>query len=208
MYKDDLVAGRPYALRRNGDRRTLLKVTFRGTTYKRQAKVRFEDGELAGLEDWVTTRELVCPWGERKMMLRDEERAARLQAASSESWDRVYEDAISDVLTASGEETGSTRVWDTWEGRATRLWARAGLPGSPLEDDPSNYVDRFGGWHLSFETALKAAKAFAAREPDLVDLFISEWEDRLRAEGYEPEKRTSTASSANGLPAMRWPGLG
>lgn len=85
MHKDDLVAGRTYALRRNGDRGTLVKVTFRGTTYKRQAKVRFEDGELAGLEDWVTTRELVSPWGERKRMLRDEERAARLLAASSES---------------------------------------------------------------------------------------------------------------------------
>lgn len=69
------------------------------------------------------------------------------------------------------------------------MWARAGLPGSPLEDDPNNYVDRYGEWHLSYETALKAAKAFAAREPDLVELFVSEWEDRLRAEGYEPGKR-------------------
>lgn len=189
MRRDDLVAGRAYALRRNGARGALVKVSFRGTTYKRQAKVRFEDGELAGLEDWVTTRELVCPWGERKAMLRDEERAARLQTASSESWDRVYEDAVSDVLTASGEENGFTGIWDTSEGRATRLWARAGLPGSPLEYDPNNYIDRYGGWHLSFETALQAAKDFAAREPDLVELFVSEWEDRMKSEGYAPGMR-------------------
>ncbi|MEU5852253.1 hypothetical protein [Saccharopolyspora shandongensis] len=43
----------------------------------RQCRVHYEDGELQGLEEWVPTRLLACPWGERKALLRDEGRAAR-----------------------------------------------------------------------------------------------------------------------------------
>ncbi|MGC4154508.1 MAG: hypothetical protein QM628_15720 [Propionicimonas sp.] len=189
MQKGDLVTGRRYALRQFGAPDTLVKVRFLGVVHKRHAKVRFEDGDLAGLDDWVTTRELVCPWVDRQRMLRDEERAARLRAACHESWDEVHERAISMVFEASGEENGFTRTWDTSEGRATRLWSRAGFDGSPLDDDPLNYVDRHGEWHLSFETALKAAKGFAGRGPEMVTMYVSDWEDRLKAEGFQPGRR-------------------
>lgn len=189
MLKGDLVAGRKYALRQKKDRTTLVKVTFRGVLHGSQVKVRFDDGELAGLEDWVTTRELVCPWGERKTLLRDEACAAALEKNNYGHWDRVYEDAISEVFTASGEETGFMRKWNTDEGSATRLWARAGLSGSPLDADVCNYVDRAGRWHLSFDTALQAAKGFAAQEPALVDLYCSDEEEKYRAQGYEPGNR-------------------
>jgi hypothetical protein len=41
-------------------------------------------------------------------------------------------------------------------------------------------------WHLSFATAVKAAEAFAAAEPEMVDLYLRGWEERLKAEGFEP----------------------
>jgi hypothetical protein len=45
--------------------------------------------------------------------------------------------------------------------------------------------------HLSFATATRACQTFAAAEPDLVDLYLRDWEDRLRAEGFEPGNRHS-----------------
>jgi hypothetical protein len=39
----------------------------------------FEDGLLPGLEEFVQTRQLVIPWGERKALLRDEERMERIR---------------------------------------------------------------------------------------------------------------------------------
>ncbi|MEU5852254.1 hypothetical protein [Saccharopolyspora shandongensis] len=89
-------------------------------------------------------------------------------------------------MTASGEYGGFVRRWDTDAASAERYWARAGLDGSPLDDHPANYRDRHGTWHLMFATALKAAQGFAAAEPDMVDLYLRGWEERLRAEGFEP----------------------
>ena len=189
MLKGDLVAGHKYALRQKSDRTTLIEVTYRGLIHGSQVKVRFDDGELTGLEDWVTTRELVCPWGERKALLRDEAHAEALEKNNYEHWDRAYDNAISIVFEASGEETGFIRKWNTNEGSATRLWARAGLPGSPLDADPHNYVDREGRWHLSFDTALQAAMGFAAHEPEIVDLYCSDQEEEYRVQGYEPGSR-------------------
>jgi hypothetical protein len=43
--------------------------------------------------------------------------------------------------------------------------------------------------NLPYETALEFARAFAAAEPEPCIHYIAEWEDRLRAEGYEPGQR-------------------
>lgn len=210
MRKDDLAKGKKYALRPKdlGGDDPLVKVTFVGPVRGRQCRVRYEDGELKGLEEWVPTRLLACPWGERTALLRDEERAGRLAAADADVWDKVTEDAISSVMTASGEYGGFQRRWDTDAASAQRYWARAGLEGSPLDDHPANYRDRHGMWHLTFATALKASQAFAAVEPELVDLYLRGWEERLKAEGFEPEKAMRTISCENGLRVMHWPAPG
>lgn len=80
MRKDDLVKGRKYALRPQGSGRgdPLVMTRVVGPARGRQCRIRYEDGELQGLEEWVQTRLLVCAWGERKAYLRDEECAGRL----------------------------------------------------------------------------------------------------------------------------------
>jgi hypothetical protein len=88
------------------------------------------------------------------------------------------------VMTASGEYGGFLKSWTTDPAAAKRFWGRARLSGSPLDYDGVNFVDRNGQWHLSFATATCACQAFAAAEPDLVDLYLRDWEDRLRAEGF------------------------
>ena len=52
-------------------------------------------------------------------------------------------------------------------------------------------TDRGGQLHLPYETAFQFAQAFAAAEPEPCIHYIQEWEDRLRAEGYEPGCRVS-----------------
>ena len=89
-------------------------------------------------------------------------------------------------MIASGEYSGFGKRWETDAAAAERYWARARLEGSPLDDHPANYRDRHGRWFLTFATALKASRAFAAAEPELVDLHIRGWEERLKAEGFEP----------------------
>ncbi|MFC0674525.1 hypothetical protein [Brachybacterium hainanense] len=191
MKKDELAKGRKYALRPKGSRTgdPLIKVTYIGPVHVRQCRIRYEGGELEGLDEWILTRQLVCLWKERKELLRDEERAARLEAANKLAWDGVSEEAISAVMIASGEYTGFQRRWDTDAASAERYWARGRLSGTPFVDDPANYQDRHGRWHLSFRTAFKAAEAFAAAEPELVDLYLRSWEDSLKAEGFEPGNR-------------------
>ncbi len=63
MKKSNLVAGQHYALRPSGSNESdaLVKVTFLGANHGLKVKVGFEDGELAGLDEWVTTRSLALP---------------------------------------------------------------------------------------------------------------------------------------------------
>jgi hypothetical protein len=60
-----------------------------------------------------------------------------------------------------------------------------------LEHHPANFVDTHLTWQLTFQTAQYAAEAFAAAEPDAVDLYLRRWEDELRAEGFIQGNRHS-----------------
>ena len=195
MRRSDLVPGANYALRTRGGAdataEPFLKVAFLGPIHKDQVRVRYESGGLAGVEDWVRTRHLACPWKERKRLLRDEERAARIDQIDQMVWDQVTADAVDAVMTASGEYGGFIRRWTTDRGRAERFWMRGGLEGLPISDHPANFEDRHGTWHLTLETAVKACQAFAAAEPELIDLYLRGWEEQLKAEGFQPGNRYS-----------------
>jgi hypothetical protein len=194
MQKSDLVSGRMYAMRvrgHGGGDRPFVKVRYDGRDRKDQVHVRYESGDLSGLEEWVRTRHLACPWGDLTALQRDEERMARLREMSADAGDRVVEEAISAVFTASGEYGGFIRIWNTDPASADRLWKRAGLAGSPLDHHPANFQDRHGTWNLTFQTAQHVAEAFAAVEPEAVDLYLRGWEEELRAEGFSPGNRHS-----------------
>lgn len=192
MRKSDLVAGRLYALRVRGrvsEDEPFVRVRFDGRVHMDQVHVRYESSDLAGLEEWVRTRHLAARWGDRKALLQDEERMAHLRTVSAETGDRVVEEAISAVFTASGEYGGFIRLWVTDPEPAQRLWDRARLSGNPLDHHQANFVNRHGVWHLTFQTAQHAAEAFAAAEPEAVDLYLRGWEDELRATGFMPGNR-------------------
>lgn len=211
MLASELVTGRSYAQRAEPRNREspLRKVVFVGPARSGKARIRHAEGELDGLEEWAPSRTLVCRWGERAAFLRDETRLAAIKEATDRHYDSVVEDAISDVLTATGEEGGFSNIWSLDPDKARRLWDRAGLDGEP-DDHPLAFIDRHGTLHLPYETTLRFAQAFAAAEPESVILYIQEWEDRLRAEGYEPGNRHShdflrTMRPAHAL-ARQWAG--
>jgi len=192
MIAADLVKGRNYAQRVKPTDAScpLHKVTFIGPAKAGKAKVRHADGDLGGLEEWVPTRTMMAPWGQRQAFLRDESRWNVLQQVATRDYDPVVEEAISTVFEATGDETGFIRVWSVDPQRAQRLWRRAGLPGGP-DRHPLAYTDRHAQLNLPWETALEFAQAFAAAEPESCIHYIQEWEDRLRAEGYQPGNRVS-----------------
>ena len=191
MQSSELTKGRLYAWCESplGVSPGFVRVRFRGPARAGKAKILWEEGDLRGLEEWVSTRQLLCPWGERLALLRDRRRQADLERDSDEILDPVVERAISLVLTATGEERGFDRTWTPRVGKAQRLWQRAGLPGDP-RDEPLAFVDRNGRLHLGYASALKFAMAFAASDPESCVHLIERSESKLRAEGYLPGSRS------------------
>lgn len=191
MNRGDLVEGRAYALRVKGapSEDPFVKAVYVGPARSHQVKVRHSGGDLDGLVEWVKTANIACSWGERRAVARDEKRQrALVQAAKADRVD-VWEDAISVVFEAIGEEGGFTRTWDTTRDTAERTWDRAGLDGNPLMFDILNYTDRHGDVHLSYRTALHVAQAFASAEPETVELHIRITTERLKSEGFQPGNR-------------------
>jgi hypothetical protein len=100
-----LEIGRRYAFRekRISDS-PLLKVKLLDIVGRKgKVKVRFEDGPHPGLEEYVSTRQLIIPWARRNALLRDEERSARLDEYARTVHDKALMEAASAVLAATGE---------------------------------------------------------------------------------------------------------
>jgi len=187
MNGKDLVQGKKYAVRLRAQDHdgSIEKVVFVGVLRSQQAKVRWVDGVDSGREGWIRTQQLLCPWGERRAFLRDEESAAALAAEYRRDRDPVVEDAIDHVMTSSGEVGGYIRAWREEPAVIQRMWSRAKLKGEPL-DQPGAFADRHGRWHLSWRSAQLWSQAFAAQEPETVNLYLDHIERELLAEGHVP----------------------
>ncbi|MDX6230975.1 MAG: hypothetical protein QOI76_4365, partial [Frankiales bacterium] len=125
MYAGDLDPTKFYALRHPAglDPPGMIKVRVTSAPRKQKIKICYVEGDLEGLEEWVTTRSLICEWGGRTRIHRDEQRERELAAASALVWDRALEEAINTVFDATGEDIcwykGSCRVSIAV---AERLW--------------------------------------------------------------------------------------
>ena len=87
MQYNEIGVGQKYAFRqRLSTSEPLLQVQVIEKTGRRgQVKIRRVTEPYEGLEEWVTSRQLVVPWTERKALLRDEERAKRFDEARRKS---------------------------------------------------------------------------------------------------------------------------
>jgi hypothetical protein len=217
VYSSELEIGRHYAYReKRGAGSPMLKVKLQDILVGRKGKlkVRFEDGPYPGLEDYISTRQLVCPWGERRAVLRDEERAARLEEYVRRSGlaDAALVEAASSVLAASGEPSASAEAITAMDERELqRILDRAGIDTEPVALHPLAYRDRTGWLHMPLEAAIGVAKAFAAAEPRTVTMYLDDREEEYRLLGNQPGDRAYHNLLREMSPgfalARRWAGL-
>jgi hypothetical protein len=190
MQTASLVEGRYYVFREKPRAGTpMLKAKLVEKVGRRgHVKIRFEDGPHPGLEEYINVRQLVVPWGERKALVRDDERLARI--AETVRRDPAREEAIGTVLAASGEPSAGAGEWLTMpEDELQRIVDRAGLGEQAAELHPLGFVDRRGEVHLPLDGAERLARAFAAAEPENVLMYIDDREEELKRRGNVPGDR-------------------
>lgn len=193
MDKHLIEVGRKYALREKVSagqpliQVQVLELTGRGS----QVKVRRLSEPHEGLEEYVKTRQLLVPWGERQALLKDEERAMRFDEAR-QGRNQALAGAIRTVMEATGYSDGGADDDGTVHMTAAALREIARLAGLPqnLEDmHEAAYVDRYGEMHLPVGLAERLAHAYASAEPEMVLMSIEDDENELKAKGYEPGER-------------------
>jgi hypothetical protein len=186
MEGHQLVIGRTYAFReKRSTGSPLLKVKLLDKIGRKgKLKVRFEDGPHPGLEEYVSTRQIVIAWGERKALLRDEEREQRLAEYEKGRDDKAVRDAVDAVLTATGESGGGY-----YEFELQRTLDRAGVQTAPADLHPLAFTDRHGVAQVPLEALAAVATAFAAAEPQTVVGYLDDQEEELRLRGNQPGDR-------------------
>ena len=189
MQTSELVEGRFYAfrIRRSGPLEKVMLVSKVGR--RGHIKIRHEEGEHPGLEEYANTRQLVVPWGEVKALLRDEERLERI-SETVVGRDSARQEAISTVLAASGEPSAYCGEWLSMpEDELQRFIDRAGLDESPTDLHPLAFKDRHGEVHVPIDGAERLARSFAAAEAENVVMYVDDQENELRLRGNVPGDR-------------------
>jgi hypothetical protein len=137
MDSASLTVGKLYAFREKRQPGVpLLKVKLLAKVGRGgKVQVRFEDGPFPGLEEYIHTRQLVVPWGERQAFLKDEVRLERIKEASAAYSDKAKGDAVEAIFeilarafAAAEPETVLTYI----EGEEEEMRARGYLPGERI----------------------------------------------------------------------------
>jgi hypothetical protein len=129
----EIGAGTPTA--RNAGRAT--RCSRSGCSTRSVAKERSRSASRTdrhpGLEEYVSTRQLVVPWGQRHAVLRDETLAAALDAHAVQVADPALGEAASAVLESTGEPGAGATALGTMmsESGLQRIIDRAGLTSAP-----------------------------------------------------------------------------
>ena len=192
MDKSQIEVGRRYAMREKVSAgQPLIQVQVLEIARGTQVKVRRLSEPHEGLEEFVRTRQLLVPWGERQAFLKDEE-LARIFDEARQRPNQALHGAIETVMEATGYADGGADDDGTVHMEAVELREIARLAGLPqnLEDlHEAAYVDRCGEMHLPVEVAEQLAHAYASAEPEMVLMSIEDFESEYKAKGYEPGQR-------------------
>jgi hypothetical protein len=215
MEGHQLQIGRRYAYReKRGPCYPILKVKLLDKVGRKgKIKIRFEDGPHPGLEEYVSTRQLVVAWGKRHEVLRDEKLAAALDAYAAEAADAALGEAARAVLESTGEPSAGAAATGTTmsESELQRIIDRAGLKSSPVDLHPLAYRDRHGDVHLPLDAAAELARAFAAAESTTVVGYLDDQVEEMRLRGNEPGERWWHSYLRENAPgfaiARQWAGL-
>jgi len=123
------------------------------------------DGPHPGLEEHVSTRQLVVQWGQRHAVLRDEKLTAALDAHAADVADPALGEAASAMLESTGEPGAGAAAAGTMmsESELQRIIDRAGLTSAPADLHPLAYVRKSADsvTHTAAAEAAIAAKSTA-----------------------------------------------
>lgn len=141
-----------------------------------------------GLVDYLKSRSIICQWGQRKSIQRDEERENRLQAHVERTWPGEG-DPLSEAALLVLEATGERSCWlhkgvlEFDSAAMKRICDRAGVD---LPTHPAGYVTRDGRHRLPYECGVEVARSFASAEPNSVLTLLEADERRLESDVREP----------------------
>lgn len=194
MESGTLEIGRLYAYRENVRAKSeMLKVKLIAKVGRGgKVKIRFEDGPHPGLEEYVRTANLIVAWGDRKAVLRDEERARQIDEYSRKTRsDHAIVEAASSILESSGEQSAGAAIGGLSmpEAELERIMRRAGLNGEPTTLHHLAFRSRRGDVQMPLDGAETLARAFAAAEPETVLMYLDDRETSLKHQGYHPGDR-------------------
>ncbi len=217
MRQDEFKAGEHWAWRKSHKLgATAIRVSLLDQTVRRKSlkvKVRHEEGELEGLEEWISASKLPHKWEDWERIHQREVKISRFKESASKEAERIIGPALEAaalVLDSTGGDLG--------------IWVRDGV--SPVDpEEISELCERAGlgsdCWksrreHLSLSpreayvsntTLVEIAIAFAKKEPETVDLLLARREASLRdaaRRGYTDE--WTLKELAGVALARRWTG--
>lgn len=187
MDKNDIELGKHYAIREHPDD-DLQHVKILESVRSGKWRAEWIDPNR-GLVDYVASRHIIVPWGQRGALLRDERDAATMAASVDRSGFPGDRHPIAMAVTTILDST-SERGIHLHHGVLTyetdvieRIAARAGIDPP---DHPVGYQDRHGRYHLPWDCALALAEAFARNEPSTVLDPIDAQEQEWATEASEP----------------------
>lgn len=220
MRKDEFRSGEEWAYRREqqlgtpASRVQLVAMPNRKGLAK--VKIRFMDGELKGLEEFVLGTHLRCRWKEWRHVERDEKKLIDFlnQMDHRPEVDPVVAKAATEVLLATGEDLmlddyrNYTKIWSSQVPALPRVAERCGISDEPWSKRPA-IVDREGHMYVPNEVLIDLALAFAKAEPESVHLWLDH-QARELLEGYGPRDHQRHARMIQSMPshalARHWTG--
>jgi len=188
MLKAEIQPGIEYALRE----RRLVGASFQRVRIlehirKNKWKAKWIEPN-PGLIDYVESGQLIVPWKDRKLFLREEESEQRLenhnlrlgykeQSPMAHAMYEIYESVGDEVSFYKGALRCSPEALE-------RLKMRA--KADQRSNSPITYMDRQGKVHLPFDEALELGRAFCAAEPATVLAGVEATEQKWAQEARRP----------------------
>jgi hypothetical protein len=195
MQKSDFSEGAEWAYRSQrqlGSPAKRVKLLFMPNRKgQAQVKVRFLDGEVEGLEEFVKAIHLICPWKQWAKIERDEKKEDDFYEYMSQQpeVDSAVIRAAREVLLASGEDLylddyrNFDRLYSSQVKGLERLADRIKLEHRPWQHAPC-FKNVNGDIYAPIEMLIEVAIAFAKAEPETVNLRLEMEEAEYVQRGY------------------------
>jgi hypothetical protein len=167
-----------------------------GPPRSRKVRVRYEDGEFAGLEVWVPRQRLVCAWEEADAFEADEERLAAVRAASRDAIDTTEHRAAWHALYAYPRPDGILLGLQASEGTVVEISEHPletvaqelGLDAEDLLRESLAFRDRHGAFWAAWPAAVRLAQRVAQVYAREVLAHVAAKETELRRQAVTGEK--------------------